>query len=470
MVVLDVLRLPNPENTPEEGEGGREDVREEREEEDFDGDRYLGDMVGRDEDPLYEEAMKITPFWLQKGIKGSEEGWDDVEKEELAMLKNRAFLWGETEEEAREGRRAVGLGLLDLLLAFCYDWRTTGGDPTVESAWTMTTLSPSLCYLETYRGRYGGREGGNEGVRKVVRTFMRRVVTYPYLRIWALAESCVEDVSGMLREGGRRGRRVMLRCLLRMRRVFRRTETHYLLNRLFLDDYCVMLQSTVGQIVVQELGEAWREGGQKGVRGVRVGKEEVGLGLVELERLLEEKDEEEEEDDDDEEEDYEGEESDSEEVEEEESSSEEGEEAEEEVEEEEEEEEEEEGTSIMTAALREASLTEKQKGRQGEKGAVEEKEGKGEGEDLSVDIASLSMDPKRPKLDFGEGGGGGGRGGGGEGELLVSAKSNIWIIPRGGEDNEERGGEGGGKGYDGGEKGWRKTKAQERGRPLIEEL
>eukprot|EP00624_Nannochloropsis_granulata_P006366 evm.model.NODE_47095_length_13164_cov_15.790338.1 len=51
MIVLDVLRLPDPEHTPEEGEGGREDVREEGEEEDFDGDRYLGDMVGKDEDP-----------------------------------------------------------------------------------------------------------------------------------------------------------------------------------------------------------------------------------------------------------------------------------------------------------------------------------------------------------------------------------------------------------------------------------
>ena len=441
MVVLEVLRLPNPELTPEEGEGGREDLREGEEGEDFDGDRYLGDMVGKDEDPLYEEAMRIKPFWLGEGEEGREGVWDEVEKEELATLKNREFLWGETEEEARDGRRAVGLGLLDLLLAFVYDWRTTGGEATVESAWTMTTLSPSLSYLETYRGGYRGREGGREGVWKVVRTFKRRVVTYPYLRVWALAEKCVEDVGGML-EGGREGRRVMLRCLLRMRRVLRRTETHYLLNRLFLDDYCVLLQSAVGEVVVRELGEAWREGRGEGGGGVRVGKEEVGLGLVELERLLEgggggEEEEEEEEESDSEEESESDSEEEEEEEEESETESEEAESSSKEEEGEKEEKEEEEGTTFVSA-LGEVSL--KERGREGE----------GEEEGLIAGIASLTVDPKRQKLDVGEGGG-----------SLRAAATRLLVMPLAG-----GGGEGGGEGeWEGGS-----AKAQGRERPLIEEL
>lgn len=40
------------------------------------------------------------------------------------------------------------LGLADILFAYAYDHRTTGGDPSVESAWTVATLSPLLSWLE----------------------------------------------------------------------------------------------------------------------------------------------------------------------------------------------------------------------------------------------------------------------------------------------------------------------------------
>ena len=37
-------------------------LREIDEEEDFDGDRYLGDLFGADEDFIYQEAMNMVPF------------------------------------------------------------------------------------------------------------------------------------------------------------------------------------------------------------------------------------------------------------------------------------------------------------------------------------------------------------------------------------------------------------------------
>ena len=46
-----------------------------------------------------------------------------------------------------EEKRAL-LGLADVLFAYAYDHRTTGGDPTVESAWTVAVLSPLLTWLE----------------------------------------------------------------------------------------------------------------------------------------------------------------------------------------------------------------------------------------------------------------------------------------------------------------------------------
>jgi len=43
---------------------------------------------------------------------------------------------------------AVLLGLLDVLLAYAYDHRTTSGDPSVESCWTVCKLATTLSWLE----------------------------------------------------------------------------------------------------------------------------------------------------------------------------------------------------------------------------------------------------------------------------------------------------------------------------------
>lgn len=167
------------------------------------------------EDPLFQEAMAMSPFYLQEEGEMGEE-----ERAELASLRNKEFLPLTGAEE-----KAVALGLLDLLLAFAYDHRTTGGEPTVESCWTLATLSPALCWLETWRATAPG-EGDDDDdrdatipppalVAAVVRSFYRRSLTYPYLRLWALSERCVADARAMLLAAN--SRRRALRCLLRVR-------------------------------------------------------------------------------------------------------------------------------------------------------------------------------------------------------------------------------------------------------------
>lgn len=39
------------------------------------------------------------------------------------------------------------LGLIDILFAYAYDFRTNEGESTVESGWTICTLSSTLSYL-----------------------------------------------------------------------------------------------------------------------------------------------------------------------------------------------------------------------------------------------------------------------------------------------------------------------------------
>lgn len=148
--------------------------------------------------------MILKGFWEDKD-EGQRTSINDEEKEEMLTMKNREFL---IENEGE--RRAIGLGLLDLLLAFVYDYRMTSGDPTVESCWTVTILSPSLSWLETYRGE----NKNNHTVAAVIRTFFRRSLTYPYLRMWTLTQKCVDDVKQIVSGG----RRVILRCLLRVKK------------------------------------------------------------------------------------------------------------------------------------------------------------------------------------------------------------------------------------------------------------
>ncbi|CAN0602372.1 unnamed protein product, partial [Ectocarpus sp. 12 AP-2014] len=59
-------------------------------------------------------------------------------------LPNREYL---IEAGSAEERRVL-LGLADILFAYAYDHRTTTGDATVESPWTVAVLSPLLSWLE----------------------------------------------------------------------------------------------------------------------------------------------------------------------------------------------------------------------------------------------------------------------------------------------------------------------------------
>jgi len=47
-----------------------------------------------------------------------------------------------------ENEKEVLLGLLDILFAFAYNNRTTTGENTVESSWTIARLSPTLSWFD----------------------------------------------------------------------------------------------------------------------------------------------------------------------------------------------------------------------------------------------------------------------------------------------------------------------------------
>ena len=128
--------------------------------------------------------------------------------------------------EAAERRRAW-CGLVDVLYAYAYDERTTDGEGTVESLWTIRRLSATLSWLDPPDSVHAAALGA-----------VRRALCYPLYRHWRLALAVVADVAALLRLG----RAAVLRALLRCRATVQAAEHGYLLHRVWLDDYCVWVQ------------------------------------------------------------------------------------------------------------------------------------------------------------------------------------------------------------------------------------
>jgi len=116
--------------------------------------------------------------------------------------------------------------------------RTTYGDATVESAWTIATLASTMSWFE---------EHGS--TRELCVCFVRRALAFPLYRNWKLALRVVADVAAICEAG----QACAVRCLLQIKSVFDHDETRYHLSKLYVDDYCSWLQSAAG--AERRLGE-----------------------------------------------------------------------------------------------------------------------------------------------------------------------------------------------------------------------
>ncbi|XP_031701508.1 protein SHQ1 homolog isoform X2 [Anarrhichthys ocellatus] len=218
----DVTDVKNPEGTTA---AERRQGRLHAEESAFSPDHYLADLF---EDDEIKGLLKFRPWWEKPSPSTEQEeeevaavSFTDDEKEQLRKFTNRSYLLDKT------SRHQVWLGLVDVLLAYCYEARSTEGEHNVESPWTIRKLSGTLCWLETY-----------SSLQDVLVSFGRRVLCYPLYRHFAMASAAVRDTTTIL-QSGRAG---VLRCLLDIHRVFRENDPAYILNDLYITDYCVWIQ------------------------------------------------------------------------------------------------------------------------------------------------------------------------------------------------------------------------------------
>jgi len=190
----------------------------------FDVDWYLGDFFNEEN---FEFMIKMQPEWLklkeEKDLVSKLQFTDDEKDVLLNSLYNKDYLLSENEKQS------VLMGLVSILFAFAYDIRKTEGEGWVESAVDIQILSATLswcCNITT--------------VEQMAICCFRRAITYPLYRNFRLCQLIWEDVAEILSLGTK----YTLKSMLKVRSHFESCDAapYYLLNRLYIDDYCTWLQ------------------------------------------------------------------------------------------------------------------------------------------------------------------------------------------------------------------------------------
>ncbi|NXY44427.1 SHQ1 protein, partial [Ceuthmochares aereus] len=257
----DVIDIKDPDQTPVDGRTRR---RLEAEAAKFDPDHYLADFF---EDEAVQHVLKYKPWWVDAhkkmmALQGeTHQEYDthtyvvfsEEEREQLRKFTNKSYLLD------KRSRHHAYLGLIDILLAYCYEIRVNEGEKNVESSWNIRKLSATLCWLESFAN-----------IHDVLVSFGRRVLCYPLHRHFGLVISAVNDTVMILQLG----KAAVLKCLLDIHKIFMENEPAYILNDLFITDYCVWIQKTKSKKLAA-LSESLRE--------TALTKSHIGFELEELE-------------------------------------------------------------------------------------------------------------------------------------------------------------------------------------------
>ena len=250
----DMLEIPNPDETRAED---RRELRLETEVAKFDADRYLGDVFlssdpnDENADMVFTEAVRMVAHWEAKSsVDDLAEEMEKLQTKDVGVESTAQIspdFFGDDEKQRLVENKAqipplakissiqkesLFLSLVDILYAYAYDHRTTLGDATCESSWTIVMISPTLSWFESYTPPY-------DNIASVLRWSIRRALIHPYLRNFDfVARKLVKDVASILAAG----KRVVLRCLLQIQKTLNGSEFHYLFNKLYISPYISWIQ------------------------------------------------------------------------------------------------------------------------------------------------------------------------------------------------------------------------------------
>lgn len=130
------------------------------------------------------------------------------------------------------------LTLISILFSYAYDARTTQCDPTPESAWTICSLTPAFSALDPPPYAQRSNPASSFTVTELHETILpsvRRSLSFPLYRSFALASTCIKDVSVILLNG----KKAVLRALLETKKILDHHEVYYVYSKVWVDDFCV---------------------------------------------------------------------------------------------------------------------------------------------------------------------------------------------------------------------------------------
>ncbi|KAI8600834.1 SHQ1 protein-domain-containing protein [Dissophora ornata] len=277
----DVLDVYDPEHATFEI---RRQNRIKRENDKFDDEYYMNDFMTEEE---IQDVLKFKTQWwnelraIQKAEKGIilNTGDSSVNIKPFSAKEQELMRDLPRREYILENTKSTYLTLIDILFAYSYDLRVSEGDTTVETAWTICKLSPSMAALDQFTT-----------LRETLLASFRRALAYPLSRNWNLAMKVLQDVYVILKLG----RRGILRALLAIKDVLDHDDVYYIYSKMFIEDYCVWIQSA-SEKVVRTLAHE--------LHHFKLEKSELGWHLEELEALAKEAPETGDEDDEEEEDD-----------------------------------------------------------------------------------------------------------------------------------------------------------------------
>ncbi|KXN82555.1 Protein shq1 [Leucoagaricus sp. SymC.cos] len=227
-------------------------------------------MVDYADDMYIQELLR----WRHPHITAIEEV-KYTEEENLAMmhLPRKEYLTNSIQTHF------IYLTLITLLFSYVYESRTNQHDPTPESAWTISSLTPAFSALDPPSPElpYGPTivsDPNTFSLEELVATIIhsyKRALAFPLHRSFALAEACRQDVSDILLKG----KRTVVRCLLEMKNILDHHEVYYVYSKVWVDDLCSWTQASASDETLNELGNMLGE--------MRVDKNAIGWDLEELE-------------------------------------------------------------------------------------------------------------------------------------------------------------------------------------------
>lgn len=251
----EVIDLKDADTTAERA---RRQLRTEDEEQHFSDEHYLADLH---EDEGIRCLMEFEPEWSRQRQQ-IEKGSSPESVVKLTADQNETLLKLPRKKHLLNSKEMSSalMGLVDIIFGYAYNYRTTEGENTVSSGWTVCKLSSTLSWFDTFYN-----------LKDVLRASFQRSLCYPLHRNWQLSQKVFSDVKDIFAVG----RRCLLKCLLDTHQLLIDADQHYILNDLYITDYCVWIQN---------VSDSLFKNFSKALNQVTMEKSDVNLDLTVIEK------------------------------------------------------------------------------------------------------------------------------------------------------------------------------------------